>query len=183
MTIYFSKKILNKGSRAFRVVIMLAIAIAGYAFCSDIVSAQPQKSGDAKPGNCLFCHKEQKVLPDNHVKTEGMKLSACVACHAKADGGKKPGSLRGVITLSHAHQLNGVGCNDCHGVKKPVESPDSQKCIECHSDYKKSARTDMTLANMHDSHMGDLDCMLCHHVHKKSENFCSTCHWWKYKVP
>ena len=39
------------------------------------------------------------------------------------------------------------------------------------------------LCNPHDSHMGGLDCLLCRHVHKKSENFCAQCHWWKYTVP
>jgi nitrate/TMAO reductase-like tetraheme cytochrome c subunit len=113
-----------------------------------------------------------------------MKLSACVDCHSTVNVSKKPGSLRSVITLSHAHQLNGVSCTDCHGEKRPAESPDNQKCIPCHSDYKKGiVRTDKSLPNMHDSHMGDLDCMLCHHVHTKSENFCSQCHWWKYRVP
>ena len=183
MTIFFSKNILKKAAWVCRVVIMLAASIACYALCSGIVSAQPQKTENARPADCLSCHKEQKVLPDKHIKTDGMKLSACVACHKNAKDSKKPDSLRGVITLSHAHQFNGVGCVDCHGEKKPVESPDSQKCIGCHTDYKKSPRTDMSLANMHDSHMGDLDCMLCHHMHAKSENFCGQCHWWKFRVP
>ena len=143
-----------------------------------ILCAEPKKIEGAAPGDCGVCHGSEKVLPAGHVDTKGMIGAACKGCHQGA------ASLRGKMFLSHSHQLNGVTCADCHGIAKPAKPPEQKKCLSCHAEYKKIAiQTDKTLPSPHDSHMGDLDCGLCHHQHSKSENFCSQCHEWKYLVP
>ena len=144
-----------------------------------ILSAEPKRLEGVTPGDCGVCHGSEKVLPAGHVDTKGMARATCMGCH------KGGSSLRGKIPLSHSHQLSTVTCADCHGTTKPAKPPPDQKrCLSCHADYKKIAiLTDKTLPDPHDSHMGDLDCGLCHHLHSKSENFCSQCHDWKYLVP
>jgi hypothetical protein len=146
--------------------------------CSRILWAEPKNMGGVTPGDCGVCHGSEKVLPVGHVDTKGMAGAACKGCH------KGAASLRGKMPLSHSHQLNGVTCADCHGATRPAKPPEQKKCLSCHPDYKKIAiQTDKTLPPPHDSHMGDLDCGLCHHQHSKSEDFCSRCHEWKYLVP
>jgi len=39
-------------------------------------------------------------------------------------------------------------------------------------------------ANPHQSHNGELDCAVCHHMHKASEKYCIQCHsQYDFKVP
>ena len=146
--------------------------------CPGILWAGPKRVEGVAPGDCGVCHGSEKVLPAGHVDTKGMVGAACKRCH------KGAASLRGKISLSHSHQLNGVTCADCHGTTKPPKPPEQKKCLSCHAKYKKiTIQGDKTLPSPHDSHMGDLDCGLCHHQHSRSENFCSQCHEWKYLVP
>jgi hypothetical protein len=143
-----------------------------------ILSAEPKKMEGVAPGDCGVCHGSEKVLPVVHIDTKGMAGATCKECH------KGGASLRGKMPLSHSHQLKGVTCADCHGMTRPAKPSEQKKCLSCHADYKKAAiLTDKTLPPPHDSHMGDLDCGLCHHQHSKSENFCFQCHEWKYLVP
>jgi hypothetical protein len=143
-----------------------------------ILSAEPKRLGGVSPGDCGVCHGSEKVLPADHVDTKGMAGATCKECH------KGGASLRGKMPLSHSHQLKGVTCAECHGITRPAKPSEQKKCLSCHADYKKAViQTDKVLPPPHDSHMGDLDCGLCHHQHSKSENFCFQCHEWKYLVP
>ena len=170
------KKNRGTGQIAFLVAVTIIILTTPY---SEILWAEPKKMEGVAPGDCGVCHGSEKVLPAGHVDTKGMAGSTCKGCHKGAKA-----SLRGKMPLSHSHQLNGVTCADCHGITEPAKPPEQKKCVSCHADYKKIIiQTDKTLPPPHDSHMGDLDCGLCHHQHSKSENFCSQCHEWKYLVP
>ena len=170
------KKNRGTGQIAFLVAVTIIILTTPY---SEILWAEPKKMEGVAPGDCGVCHGSEKVLLAGHVDTKGMAGSTCKGCHKGAKA-----SLRGKMPLSHSHQLNGVICADCHGITEPAKPPEQKKCVSCHADYKKIIiQTDKTLPPPHDSHMGDLDCGLCHHQHSKSENFCSQCHEWKYLVP
>jgi len=58
-------------------------------------------------------------------------------------------------------------------------------CTKCHGDQAKVAeKTIKVIPNPHESHLGNVKCGLCHHGHKQSEDYCSTCHdLGYYKVP
>ena len=172
-------RIIKKNRGTVRIASLIAITIITLTTpCSGILWAEPKKMEGVVPGECGVCHGSEKVLPVGHVDTKGMAGAACKECHKGAT------SLRGKMPLSHSHQLNGVSCADCHGITKPAKPPEQKKCFSCHADYKKvTIQTDKTLPPPHDSHMGDLDCGLCHRQHSRSENFCSQCHEWKYLVP
>jgi hypothetical protein len=165
-------------------VLILLGAMAG-PFCSMVVWAAPKLTEGAAPGDCAACHENEKVLPNGHTETKGLKLQECLGCHKNSEIKGKPGTLWGKVPLGHFHRLSGISCSSCHETAQPVKgAPDTQKCVSCHPEYKKGPlQANSDLQNPHDSHMGDLDCSLCHHQHKKSENFCSTCHYWKYVVP
>lgn len=104
--------------------------------------------------------------------------------------------------LAHAHAENDLECLDCHPfnagqsageviafVLHNYEDPLKQRkfpkewCLECHEhgSYEEIAeRTAYKLEtvnrNPHDSHNGQINCYVCHKVHRESEDYCSNCH-------
>ncbi len=148
------------------------------------LSAEPKLLETAKPWDCKACHGKDKVLPDGHVSTKGLTSKGCSAsnCHQ----GEK--TLIGKLFLDHIHLLNNVSCRTCHGkAKTPTATPMNQ-CLACHggTPEKLAVKTQETLVNPHDPpHSGGLgrDCNLCHHEHRKSENFCVKCHEFIFNVP
>ena len=95
-----------------------------------------------------------------------------------------------------AHSRVGVGCLSCHprtianemseqvayrtdNYRKPlreVKVP-GEVCLRCHGDYALMAeRTAEVIPNPHFSHLGKVDCRVCHKMHKESINYCFDCH-------
>ncbi len=87
--------------------------------------------------------------------------------------------------LADKHKVAGIGCDGCHKENPPKEHVPTLVCNKCHGDQAKLAeRTQKVIPNPHDSHLGNVECGLCHHGHKQSEDYCSTCHdFGYYKVP
>ncbi|HAR96556.1 MAG TPA: hypothetical protein DCR97_11435 [Deltaproteobacteria bacterium] len=111
-----------------------------------------------------------------------MAYRDCLNCHDSSG----PQRLSGRLPASHIHGLNGITCIKCHGkTKKPTEV-EMERCVTCHNTEKVVAKTaEVKPTNPHTSpHYGtDLDCNLCHHQHRKSENYCSQCHKFDFRVP
>jgi len=125
--------------------------------------------------SAAFAQARPKLLP-------AAKPSDCAACHAK--GGAT--ALSGKLPLSHTHQLAGVTCKSCHDNPRKAEPAKSTKCLTCHTgDAIFAATAAVKPRNPHGSpHYGkESDCNLCHHQHEKSENFCTQCHKFDFKVP
>jgi RecJ-like exonuclease len=144
-------------------------------------SAKPERMKNQAAGNCAGCHGADRALPSNHVATSTMNGKACRTCHKE---GKS--LLRTKIPLSHTHDLNGVSCEKCHGPGKPSGPVMTEQCLTCHGTADDVAKkTSAVKPNPHNNpHQGtSLDCDLCHHMHIKSENYCSQCHMFKYNVP
>ncbi|MCF0253188.1 MAG: cytochrome c3 family protein [Duodenibacillus sp.] len=95
-------------------------------------------------------------------------LAACVAC---AQAQQAP-------SMQFKHQMKGIGCVMCHKTAAPAAKPKAKVCNECHQ-YgdlaRKSAAKGLEL-NPHDSHAGELKCVLCHREHAKSVVHCKECH-------
>ncbi|MDH4207754.1 MAG: cytochrome c3 family protein [Anaerolineae bacterium] len=110
---------------------------------------------------------------------------------------------------ANAHAEYDITCLDCHvptleqqiselamyvtgdyqtplnELKYPKES-----CYECHEHGTYEQIVEMTAeleetvgANPHASHYGELECRLCHKMHKQSEDYCAQCHTWGFEVP
>ena len=86
--------------------------------------------------------------------------------------------------LANKHLAQNVQCAVCHdGEADPLSAPESgEMCETCH-DYENLAQStehladrENRMANPHDSHLGDVDCTLCHSNHGKSQYYCLTCH-------
>jgi len=78
-----------------------------------------------------------------------------------------------------AHGENELKCVECHGTENPIKAPDQDKCLECHGSYEEVSMLTKNLeeANPHDSHIGKINCTLCHKVHKASVLYCNeSCH-------
>jgi len=142
---------------------------------------EPKLQPTAKPGDCSACHGKD-ILPDRHSDTKEMNWKGCQTCHKKdkmALVSKMPGS--------HLHQLEGINCVSCHGKTEKPEALEMDKCVACHGSTAALAEKTAKVKpeNPHTSpHYGtELDCNLCHHQHKKSENYCSQCHKFDFIVP
>lgn len=99
--------------------------------------------------------------------------------------------------LDNIHQQANVGCKDCHSdytlvdemksivsyvtgnYDDPMKEADYSQdgCLNCHRSYSSLAvRTSNLEPNPHSSHLGEIDCTLCHKSHRPSEIYCSQCH-------
>jgi hypothetical protein len=93
------------------------------------------------------------------------------------------------------HATAEVACKECHdkgaATTKPVAKDELARigtkefCLQCHGSYKKLTGQTANYEkpfNPHHSHYDGLDCNQCHHEHRASEMFCSSCHF-DIKVP
>lgn len=144
--------------------------------------ATPEAPG-AVTADCRGCHEGEAVLPPDHVATDGMGMDGCRACH----DGTQASDLSGLIHLDHAHYLAGVSCAACHGEADPPKEPDTAVCESCHGSLETLARltADVAPVNPHDSPHGApyAECSLCHLQHRRSEDFCATCHDFGFDPP
>jgi hypothetical protein len=86
--------------------------------------------------------------------------------------------------LADKHNSASIACEDCHKESPPKEQVPTAICNKCHGELAKIAeRTKKVIPNPHESHLGNVKCELCHHAHKPSEDYCSNCHEFEYKVP
>jgi hypothetical protein len=169
------------GNRHLKTGIILLAVMAAF-FTQALWAAPKPEQSKVKAGDCAGCHIKEKVLPEEHAATKEMNSDACQACHAKDTM-----NLTGKMSGSHGHQLAGINCEKCHGKTKKPEALTMEQCVACHGSTDKLAEKtkDVQPVNPHTSpHYGTtLDCNLCHHQHVKSENFCSQCHKFDFKVP
>jgi DnaJ-class molecular chaperone len=80
---------------------------------------------------------------------------------------------------SSRHASAGVKCEQCHGseITGPAKT---EKCTGCHGTYESIAKkTESLIPNPHASHMGNLDCTVCHAEHGQQKVFCNDCHTFK----
>ena len=132
--------------------------------------------GDKRAPSCQSCHGEstkhikgdgkssERAPPDVVFKKGVFKLSSvkersdqCLTCHKGSkrmnwDGGQ--------------HQTNGVACNSCHQVHRPVDKVLSKKtqtevCYTCHKDK----RADLKKMSHHPVEEGKVACSDCHNPH------------------
>ncbi|MGA8653198.1 MAG: cytochrome c3 family protein [Xanthobacteraceae bacterium] len=86
-----------------------------------------------------------------------------------------PGTGHGFLIDKHIEA--GLNCASCHDDAPPPNAPKMTACIGCHGSYQQFAsKTATDQPNPHASHLGEIPCSACHHVHQASEMFCDQCH-------
>lgn len=102
------------------------------------------------------------------------------------------------------HAKVGIACQSCHArplrqsvrefvtyyitqdYKEPLQEVRVPKedCIRCHGGYETLAELTQDLEwNFHNSHLGQIECRLCHKMHKVSVEYCAQCHKPKLNSP
>jgi hypothetical protein len=86
-----------------------------------------------------------------------------------------PGSGHGFLIDKHA--AAGLDCAACHRDAPPPKAPEVMACLGCHGSYQQiAAKTAAQQPNPHASHLGEIPCSGCHHIHMASESLCDQCH-------
>lgn len=92
--------------------------------------------------------------------------------------------------LAKFHAKQGISCAECHpGSKGKVvrvddnEQGPNQACIRCHGDLKAVGAKNKGPINAHVSHLGQINCTVCHGGHQPSRAYCQNCHGFDLKVP
>ena len=86
--------------------------------------------------------------------------------------------------LADRHKGAGIECSGCHKETPPKAEPAMEACLKCHGPYEKlAAKGEKLEHNPHASHLGELECINCHHGHKPSVDYCARCHTFGLKVP
>jgi len=93
-----------------------------------------------------------------------------------------PGAGHGF--LIDKHMSAGVNCASCHAESPPSKQPDSAVCIKCHgTNAQMATKTVSDQPNPHASHIGDIPCTSCHHIHQTSVLYCAQCHNFDLNTP
>lgn len=92
--------------------------------------------------------------------------------------------------LDSLHGSKDITCAACHGMKFPTkgDSVENSRCLACHVSYEAVARKtvpkDFADRNPHRSHLGEIECSVCHKGHSPSKAYCLDCHkLFKMKIP
>ncbi len=102
--------------------------------------------------------------------------------HAGAQSPPAPGAGHGFLIDKHA--AASLNCNACHMESPPAKQPDNAACAKCHGSAADLAtKTAADQPNPHESHLGDIPCASCHHIHRASETYCAKCHNFDMKTP
>ncbi len=84
--------------------------------------------------------------------------------------------------LGAVHSAKDVTCASCHGETLPLldAKPTNAQCLACHGSYEalaaKTPGQDHVSRNPHNSHLGPINCTVCHKAHQVSKNYCLECH-------
>lgn len=84
--------------------------------------------------------------------------------------------------LDAHHGKKNITCSGCHEAKLPEkgDSVENGRCLACHGDFEKLAKKtepkDFPDRNPHKSHLGSIDCAVCHKAHGPSRSYCLDCH-------
>ncbi len=138
--------------------------------------------GHMQAGNeldCLVCHTWQ---PGKAFGVKRAKKPIGVLTKENMDQTKKVfASWASSKYLDAHHGKKNVTCAGCH--EKLPESGDSvenDRCLTCHGDMEQLARKtepkDFPDRNPHKSHLGTINCTVCHKAHAASKTYCLECH-------
>ena len=128
---------------------------------------------------CTHCHDIENdvsfTLPGRKSTGAPDKETLDVLPELTAEWAKSP-------YLSAIHAAKDIACASCHGNAVPVldDKPTKETCLGCHKSYAelatKTPGLDHPSRNPHNSHLGPINCTVCHKSHEYSAPYCMNCH-------
>jgi Cytochrome c3 len=165
--------------------------VQGHALSDCLACHKPQTEAKQDPFSALLhrAHQAPSIeCTTCHTFAKGKLglLGSKVVLGKFEDGGalvrRMTGSWAGSSFLDERHAKANVGCAGCHAGALPEIGADVERarCLTCHGPEEKliakAAPAVHADRNPHKSHLGEIDCTVCHHAHKASENYCLGCH-------
>lgn len=130
----------------------------------------------AEEAQCAMCHPtEPQGTPKVSKESNGRPIYVTAETAAKVS----PYYLSWATSdfLDNQHNQNQVDCAGCHDDALRPKNPPMEQCFKCHGSYAEVAKLPYsTMNNPHDSHMGEIECTLCHKGHADFEFYCNECH-------
>jgi len=123
-----------------------------------------------QPQFCATCHVMEPYLESwEHnsllANTHAQEDIDCLECHEPT-------------IQQQVNELVAFVTNDYEVPLKELKVP-QEECLACHEHGSYDELVEATAymeRNPHDSHYGEMECRLCHKMHKPSVDYCSQCH-------
>jgi len=137
-------------------------------------------SGNDARMDCMICH---TWTPGRRFGLVGSKVS--FGTPSKDQLQEMKSIVTSWVRSGYTDSLHGkanVFCGGCHGSEIPKEGDTvaNRRCLACHGPAEKlatrSAPGDFPDRNPHKSHLGEIDCTVCHKGHAESKVYCLDCH-------
>lgn len=160
---------------------MIKKTVTAIAVCVSIivvgVCSTLSHSLEMKDNKCGDCHQFiRNNIPADHPDVDEFEENVCVQIKIIFENINK-GKF---IAASHAG--NDISCSSCHDddMFEIGTEIDNETCFSCHESYEALAEQTKNIVvpeqNPHKSHLGEMDCTVCHHVHSRSRSYCLQCH-------
>jgi hypothetical protein len=172
-------------------------AVKGNALTLCITCHVPDMTGEAKKNG--FSSRMHKA----HIPPKG--TLECTSCHSWVPGKnfgllghkgswgspkkddmalmkKMFASWANSTFTDNLHAKVDIACAQCHGKGLPRldSTVENSRCLACHGPMDnlaaKTEPRDFKDRNPHKSHLGEINCTVCHHAHAESKAFCLDCH-------
>jgi Cytochrome c3 len=149
---------------------VLKVIVATVVFLMGLASMGMVSLKDSleRPEYCATCHQDPYYASwkgsDYLAATHARAAVPCQTCHRRSLGE----SVEEIVT-----ELRG-------GYRLRKIKVSKERCLQCHSHPSYSEvieRTARGKLNPHEPHhYGEMDCAICHKMHRPSEDYCSYCH-------
>lgn len=150
--------------RALKIILAVAVVLTGLASAGMV----GLKDSLERPEYCANCHQTPHYASwkdsPQLAATHGKAAIPCQACHRRSIGE----SAEEIVTEFRGEYR-------LRRIRVPKET-----CLRCHAHPTHSEvfeRTAHLKRNPHDPHhYGEMDCAICHKMHRPPEDYCSYCH-------
>ena len=139
---------------------------------------RPHLKGNSKL-DCSFCH----IIEEDKSFSLPKRKSIGAPDRQTIDALPELGELWADSPyLGTTHANIDIMCSSCHGEELPLldARPSNDRCLACHDSYEtlaaKTPGKDHPSRNPHNSHLGPINCRVCHKAHTASINYCYECH-------
>jgi hypothetical protein len=173
-------------SRALKVIVAVAVLLAGLAS----MGAVGLRDGLKRPEFCVLCHPDPYYTSwedsEHLAAAHGRAAIPCQICHPRGVAT----AVQNIVTqISGDYRLRRMrikkeACFRCHAHADYAEliertdhiGPGAGAIREAPKEGERSANWYLAQNPHRAYHYGEVECHLCHRMHRASEDYCSECH-------